>query len=239
MSDFRYVLIDNYFPFVTENDGKNNFCFGSSFKKELWVSLFEKAWAKINGCYARIGCGGKCYEAFDVLTGAYSELIKIRESGGDTKEILWNKLKDAKDNSYNICAGTRLLGIFENIGLISNHAYNVINIYNIKYEGKNIKLIKLRNPWGEKEFNGAWSDNSFMWNEELKRLVNFEGIRDEGIFYMSFEDFIKYFSLVEILKIKPGYEIISSCKIKKSEAYKCQIIRFEIKEEKKHLFINL
>ena len=236
---WKHVLIDNYFPFVSENREKDVFCFGSSFKKELWVSLFEKAWAKINGCYARIGCGGKCYEAFDVLTGAYSELIKIRESGGDTKEILWNKLKDAKDNSYNICAGTRLLGIFENIGLISNHAYNVINIYNIKYEGKNIKLIKVRNPWGEKEFNGAWSDNSFMWNEELKRLVNFEGIRDEGIFYMSFEDFIKYFSLVEILKIKPGYEIISSCKIKKSEAYKCQIIRFEIKEEKKHLFINL
>ena len=95
---WKHVLIDNYFPFVSENREKDIFCFGSSFKKELWVSLFEKAWAKINGCYARIGCGGKCYEAFDVLTGAYSELIKIRESGGDTKEILWNKLKDAKDN---------------------------------------------------------------------------------------------------------------------------------------------
>ena len=236
---WKYVLIDNYFPFVTENDGKSNFCFGSSFKKELWVSLLEKAWAKINGCYARIGCGGKCYEAFDVLTGAYSELIKIRDINGDIKEILWNKLKDAKDNNYDICAGTRQLGLFESVGLISGHAYSVLDIYYFNYEGRKIKLIKLRNPWGEKEFNGQWSDNSLEWNDELRKLVNFEGVRDEGIFYMSFDDFIKYFSLVEILKIKSGYEIISSCKIKKSDAIKCQIIRFEINEEKKHLFINL
>ena len=236
---WKYVLVDNFFPYVSDSDGSNHFCFGSSFKKELWVSLFEKAWAKINGCYARIGCGGKCYEAFDVLTGAYSEIIKIRDIKGDKNEILWNKLKDAKDKEYEICAGTRHLGLFENVGLVSSHAYSVLNVYYLNYEGKNIKLIKLRNPWGEKEFNGQWSDNSLMWNDELKKLVNFDGIRDEGIFYMSYEDFIEYFSTVEILNIKKGYETIASCKIKKSEAHKCQIIRFEITENQKHLFINL
>ena len=236
---WKYVLIDNFLPFVSDSNGSNHFCFGSSFKKELWVSLFEKAWAKINGCYARIGCGGKCYEAFDVLTGAYSEIIKIRDIKGDANEILWNKLKDAKDNNYEICAGTRQLGLFENVGLVSSHAYSVINIYYLNYEGKIIKLIKLRNPWGEKEFTGQWSDNSLIWNDELKRLVSFDGIKDEGIFYMSYEDFIGYFSTVEILKIKNGYETIASCKIKKSEAHKCQIIRFEIQENQKHLFISL
>ena len=236
---WKYVLVDNYFPYVTDSQGNNHFCFGSSFKKELWVSLFEKAWAKINGCYARIGCGGKCYEAYDVLTGAYSEIIKIRDIKGNMKEILWNKLKDAKEKEYEICAGTRQLGLFENVGLVSSHAYSVLNIYYLNYEGKNINLIKLRNPWGEKEFNGQWSDNSLKWNDELKKLVNFDGIKDEGIFYMSYEDFIEYFSTVEILKIKKGYETIASCKIKKSEAHKCQIIRFEITENQKHLFINL
>ena len=53
------------------------FCFGSSFQDELWVSLFEKAWAKVNGCYARIGCGGKCGDGFDVLTSAISEYHEI------------------------------------------------------------------------------------------------------------------------------------------------------------------
>ena len=52
---WKEILIDNYFPIITNKEnGSTNFCFGSSFQKELWVSLFEKAWAKINGCYARI-----------------------------------------------------------------------------------------------------------------------------------------------------------------------------------------
>ena len=53
------------------------------------------------------------YEAFDVLTGAYSELIKIRDINGDIGEILWNKLKNAKEKNYNICAGTRQLGLLK------------------------------------------------------------------------------------------------------------------------------
>ena len=69
----------------------------------IWESLGQD-----KCCYARIGCGGKCYESFDVLTGVYSKIIKIRDIKGDKNEILWNKLKDAKDKEYEICAGTRL-----------------------------------------------------------------------------------------------------------------------------------
>ena len=236
---WKYVLIDNYIPYIQDNKGNDNFCFGSSFRKELWVSLFEKAWAKINGCYARIGCGGHCSEAFDVLTGAYTELIRITKKDEETKEKLWKKLKQEKINDYIICAGTRHLGLFENVGLISNHAYTIINIYEINYNESQLRLIKLRNPWGEKEFNGDWSDKSPKWNDELKKLVNFEGVKDDGIFYMSFDDFVEYYSLIEILKIKKGYDIIASYKIKKTEAHKCQIIKFEIKENNKNIFINL
>ena len=71
---WKYVLLDNFFPNVSKN-GKEMFCFGSSFKRELWVSLFEKAWAKINGCYARIGTGGYCREAYDILTEGYTEFL--------------------------------------------------------------------------------------------------------------------------------------------------------------------
>ena len=108
----------------------------------------------------------------------------------------------------------------------------------MKLKEEKIKLVKLRNPWGEKEFVGDWSDKSSKWTNEIKKKVNFEEAKDDGIFYMSYDDFIKYFSIIEILKIKKNYGTVGSCKIKKTEAHKCQIIKFELKE-KRHIFINL
>ena len=241
---WKEILIDNYFPIITNKEnGSTNFCFGSSFQKELWVSLFEKAWAKINGCYARIGCGGFCGEAFDVLTDAFTESYQIIGINDKRKKELWDNLYKAKNNKYVICAGTRHFGMFESVispsGLVGGHAYTIINIYHKTYKNKDYKLVKLRNPWGEKEFNGDWSDKSSKWNDELKKRLDFDGVKDDGIFYMSYDDFLEYYSSIEIVKIKKDYGIIASCKINKENAHKCQIIQFEIKENKKHLFINL
>ena len=246
---WKYILVDKYFPYIKEKD---MFCFGCSFKNELWVSLFEKAWAKVNGCYARIGCGGECGDGFDVLTSAISEFHEILEINDKKKDELWEILKDAKNkkNNYLIGAGTRRLGFFERIfgqglGLISSHAYTIINVYEKKYENEIIKLVKLRNPWGEKEYNGDWSDKSSKWNDKLKKMFEFEGVKDDGIFYMSYNDFTYYFRSLEILKIRENYEIRASSKISKNEAYKMQIIKFHIekKEQKREnkikVFINL
>ena len=232
---WKHVLVDNYFPSILNKNGKINFCFGSSFKRELWVSLFEKAWAKINGCYARIACGGHCNEAFDALTDAYTELIHI-QTYLDKREKLWEILFLYKKNNYVMCAGSKHFGIFDNAGLIGGHAYTLMNLFDLKEE--KIKLVKLRNPWGEKEFVGDWSDKSSKWTNEIKKKANFEAAKDDGIFYMSYDDFTKYFSIIEILKIKKNYGTVGSCKIKKTEAHKCQIIKFELKE-KRHIFINL
>ena len=232
---WKYVLVDNYFPFILNENGKMNFCFGSSFKKELWVSLFEKAWAKVNGCYARIASGGHCGEAFDALTDAYTELIHV-QGYVDRSELLWNKLKKEKENNYVMCAGSKHFSLWDNNGLISNHAYTLMNLYELREE--NLKLVKLRNPWGEKEFIGDWSDKSPKWTDQIKKKVEFDEAKDDGIFYMSYDDFIKYYDIVEILKAKEGYGTVASCKVKKTEAHKCQIIKFVI-NEKKHIFINL
>ena len=35
----------------------------------------------------------------------------------------------------------------------------------IDYKGKTVKLLKLRNPWGFEEWNGAWSKKSGLWTE--------------------------------------------------------------------------
>ena len=44
-------------------------------------------------------------------------------------------------------------------GLILNHAYGLNDIFEIKdpKTGDKFKLLRLRNPWGNSEWKGAWS----------------------------------------------------------------------------------
>ena len=243
----KYVLVDNYFPIIINNNGEKRLCFGSSLEEELWVSILEKAWAKVSGCYANISYGGACAVAFNVLTDACVEVHQILRIDEDRKKKLWDELKKANDNKNVICAGTRHLGlgiwelITGNSGLISDHAYTILGIFDLKEY--NLKLIKLRNPWGEKEFNGDWSDKSSLWDKKeykgVKNKVGFTEVKDDGIFYMSFNDFLDYFREVEILKINGKFKVSKPCKIPKTEAYKCQLLKFEMNEDNKTVFINL
>ncbi len=43
-------------------------------------------------------------------------------------------------------------------GLIKGHAYSVTGANVLTVKGKEVKLIRIRNPWGQKEWNGDWSD---------------------------------------------------------------------------------
>jgi len=62
-----------------------------------------------------------------------------------------------------------------------------------------IKLVKLRNPWGQKEWKGAYSDDSGKWTPEL---INFfhakDAFGDNGVFWMPYEDFCNEFAYAVI-----------------------------------------
>ena len=100
---WKLVLVDDFLPY--KGLVIKELSFSTSFQNELWVALIEKAWAKVNGCYARIGCGGFCYEAFDVLTEAFTEHIELRFYKSKNKqEELWNKMQQAIKKK--ICYGS-------------------------------------------------------------------------------------------------------------------------------------
>ena len=55
------------------------------------------------------------------------------------------------------------------IGLVDGHAYSLISAKEITtLEGKTVRLCLIRNPWGKKEWQGAWSDKSPLWNDHTK-----------------------------------------------------------------------
>jgi len=229
---WELVLIDDYFP-CKENSVFKKFVFGSSKDNELWLSLLEKAWAKINGSYAKIGCGGTPNEVFDVLTEAYSEYYTVNKNN---KDDLWKKMIDAKQKGYVMTAGTsgdvHNLPI-EEMGLSPSHAYTVLDLHDINGE----KVMRLRNPWGYGEYSGDWSDTSKKWTEELKikyGLVN----KDDGDFYMSYDDYLKYYIVMGFGKIYQDY-ITRVIRIQKNEAVKCQILKVDVPQNNVHAFLQL
>ena len=65
-------------------------------------------------------------------------------------------------------------------------------------------MIKVRNPWGKREWNGRASDQDHRFWSQIstseKRLLGYVE-RNEGKFFMLWEDFFTYFALVDICKV--------------------------------------
>lgn len=45
-------------------------------------------------------------------------------------------------------------------GIMTGHAYGIIDLLEITSDQKKHRLLIVRNPWGETEWNGKWSDHS-------------------------------------------------------------------------------
>ncbi|XP_040189032.1 calpain-3 isoform X5 [Rana temporaria] len=88
-------------------------------------------------------------------------------------------------------------------GLVKGHAYSVTGVEETTFKADKVKLVRLRNPWGQVEWNGSWSDNSKEWNiidkSEKSRLQH--QIKEDGEFWMSFDDFMKNFTKLEICNL--------------------------------------
>jgi len=55
------------------------------------------------------------------------------------------------------------------------------------------QLVHMRNPWGTELWTGDWSDQSQLWNDQLKAEADWEDL-DDGMFYMSLDDYKREFA---------------------------------------------
>lgn len=198
--EWKTVILDEYFPC----DESNSLLYAKAVRKQLWVILIEKAYAKLSGCYQAI-ISGTVFEALAILTGYTCEILNI--SKASDFEYIWAKLLSVKDAGFLMGASSN--NSDENLssfGLVGNHAYSILDLK----QYKDNRLIKMRNPWGNLSWNGRWSSRSSEWTPELwKDLNGFSNINltDDGIFWMEFRDFTKYFNQISICKIRNDWKV--------------------------------
>ncbi|KAJ7104892.1 hypothetical protein C8R44DRAFT_807236 [Mycena epipterygia] len=160
---------------------------------ETWVPLIEKAYAKLHGDYGSLENGFAC-EAVEDLTGGVSRYIRTKDILNRDKfwtDELMNANKDRLfgcsfqklDNARNGERDTRILG------LIGSHAYSVLRAVEVKEN----RFVVIRNPWGQCEWTGRWSDGSKEWNADTRQeiLPQLEHeFGDDGEFVMEYSDFL-------------------------------------------------
>ena len=66
--------------------------------------------------------------------------------------------------------------------------------------GEAVHLLRLRNPWGQREWNGKWSDKDAAAAANAQRLELL--VRDDGEFWMNMEDFRDNYQILEICQQK-------------------------------------
>ena len=178
---------------------------------QLWVLLVEKAYAKLCGSYYNLRWGF-AHEALIDLTGCPTLNINFADRRISFEDILcWDR------NDCLICAGTpgedtvSESGVRpkNDSGLVAGHAYTILQARRITKKGpyQGAEILQLRNPWGAFEWSGAWSDSS----KELKSCkaeLDDDGITtndgssgDDGLFWMSFKDFITHFCDVSVCAV--------------------------------------
>ena len=113
---------------------------------ETWLPLIEKAYAKAHGDYCSIE-GGSASEGIEDLTGGVA--IVINPEDIMDKDRFWKEQLSQVNEKYLFGGGTRAV---PSRGFVGGHAYTVLRTY----EEGDLRLLKLRNPWGETEWEGDW-----------------------------------------------------------------------------------
>lgn len=140
--------------------------------KELWPQIFEKAYAQWKGGFDAIE-GGMGATALEALTGKQTDFFPVTSESDPA--ATFKRISDAVKRGAAVvaCSKTWDPGV---AGMVADHAYTLLGVS----EKNGQKLVQLRNPWGEKE-------------------PGHDG-RDDGIFELPIEQFLKAYAAVEFTK---------------------------------------
>jgi len=185
---WRGVEVDDYLPV---NKYEQFLCAYSS-RGKLWVSLVEKAYLKLHGGYDFQGSNSS--RDLFVLTGWLPDKVKLEKC--EDKAALWSKIYRAyKNNDAMITIATGVIQDEDQVGLVGNHAYGVLEI--VECEGNRLLLVK--NPWGHFRWRGKFSYGDKAWTPSLKQALGYDNFsEDKGVFWITFEAVCAFFSHLDM-----------------------------------------
>ncbi|DBA01573.1 TPA: hypothetical protein N0F65_011544 [Lagenidium giganteum] len=170
---------------------------------ETWLPLLEKAYAKAHGDYTAIE-GGFTGEGVEDMTGGVTSEIITRDILD--KDRFWKEEMLKVNKELLFAAAISGVAADEVKGIITGHAYSVLKA--VEINGK--RLVQMRNPWGQTEWNGAWSDGSPEWTAEWMTALNHR-FGEDGAFWMSYEDYLKTFTDLDRTRIFSPEWTLSQC----------------------------
>uniref|UniRef100_A0A3Q2WB68 calpain-2 n=1 Tax=Haplochromis burtoni TaxID=8153 RepID=A0A3Q2WB68_HAPBU len=185
------------------SDGKLLFVHSAE-GSEFWSALLEKAYAKVYGSYEAL-TGGNTIEGFEDFTGGIAETYNLKEAPANLFHIIQRALSlgSLMGCSIDITSAYESEAV-TSLKLVKGHAYSLTGAEEANFKGQQVQLVRIRNPWGEVEWTGPWSDGSSEWShvtEDEKLKLN--NVAEDGEFWMSYSDFIRNFSELEICNLTP------------------------------------
>ncbi|XP_046990886.1 calpain-9-like [Schistocerca americana] len=200
--EWREVLVDDRLPTFR---GRLVFMHSSN-PTEFWAALLEKAYAKLYGSYESLQ-QGSATRALQDLTGGIVQSFALCSQD---RYLTFQVLNSAVPRSSLLVASInpekesrRQLRLRN--GLVTQHAYSVTGLARVRGPLGETPLVRLRNPWGRGEWTGPWSERSWEWDglsERDKELLSVR-VRNDGEFWMSFEDFARHFTHLDLVHIGP------------------------------------
>jgi len=173
------IMLDDYFPC----DGKFPI-YSKSKSQELWFMLLEKAFAKLYGCYNDIN---NIYisEALEILTGMPSSQQPLK---GAREDDLWNSITEFDKRNYILCVGN-----YKKDGYNGNRIFTIVGLHEVD----NYKIVKMRNPWEDYQYNGTFADGSKNWTDKIREEVGYYKGEKSSI-YMDLKEVMTSFDFLSV-----------------------------------------